>query len=70
MWAFLTECVVKIIGMGLIFDKRAYLTDAWNWLDFIVVVSSLLTKVPGMKNVSGLRTFRLFRPLKSLTKLP
>lgn len=55
--------------MGFLLDKRAYLSEAWNWLDFIVVMSSLLTKLPGMQNVSGLRTFRLFRPLRSLTTL-
>lgn len=70
VWAFLIECVLKIFAMGFFLDKHAYLTDAWNWLDFIVVASSLLTKIPGMENASGLRTFRLFRPLRSLNTLP
>ena len=50
--------------------NNSYLSEAWNWLDFIVVVTSLLEQLPGMNGVSGLRTFRLFRPLRSLTTMP
>lgn len=70
VWAFTIECVFKIIGMGFILDQGSYLRDAWNWLDFIVVFSSLLTEVPQMNSVSGMRTFRLMRPLRSLTTMP
>ena len=47
-WAFSIECVLKILGMGFILDPGSYLRDVWNWLDFIVVVSSLLTAIPQM----------------------
>ena len=50
--------------------QNAYLSEAWNWLDFIVVVTSLLENLPGMDGVRGLRTFRLFRPLRSLATMP
>ena len=50
--------------------SNSYLTEAWNWLDFIVVVTALLEFLPGMAGVSPLRTFRLFRPLRSLTTMP
>ena len=56
--------------MGFILGSNAYLSDAWNWLDFTVVVTSLLGELPSMQNMSGLRTFRLFRPLRSLTTMP
>ena len=69
-WAFSIECVLKILGMGFILDPGSYLRDAWNWLDFLVVVSSLLTAIPQMTTVSGMRTFRLMRPLRSLTTMP
>lgn len=69
-YAFTIECVLKILGMGFILDNGSYLRDAWNWLDFIVVVSSLLTAIPQMQSVSGMRTFRLMRPLRSLTTMP
>ena len=51
-------------------DKKTYLRDAWNWLDFIVVITSLLSLHPMLGNISALRTFRLFRPLRSITSLP
>jgi hypothetical protein len=70
IWSFFAECLLKIIGMGFIIGKGSYLRDAWNWLDFLVVVSSLLTEVPQMNSVSGMRTFRLMRPLRSLTTMP
>ena len=56
--------------MGFIIDKGSYLRDPWNWLDFMVVISSLLTEIPAMKSFSGMRTFRLMRPLRSLTTMP
>ena len=68
--AFTIECVLKVIGMGFILDEGSYLRDEWNWLDFIVVVSSLLTEIPQMKSVSSMRTFRLMRPLRTLTTMP
>ena len=55
--------------MGFIGGKGTYLSDAWNWLDFIVVITSLLSILPSFSNVSSIRTFRLFRPLRSLTSL-
>lgn len=35
---FTFECLFKIIGMGFICHKNAYLRDSWNWIDFVVVV--------------------------------
>ena len=69
-YIFLLEALFKIIAMGFLFGTNTYLTDAWNWLDFTVVVTSLLNELPSMRGVSGLRTFRLFRPLRSLTTMP
>lgn len=56
--------------MGFFFGKNAYLRESANWLDFVVVICSLLTEIPQLQSVSGLRTFRLMRPLRSLTALP
>jgi hypothetical protein len=67
---FTIEALAKILAMGFILEKGCYLRDAWNWLDFIVVITALMQALPGMNNVSGLRTFRLFRPLRSLSALP
>lgn len=69
-YIFLFECISKIIAQGFLLDNNTYLSDSWNLLDFFVVVTSLLDQLPAMKNVSGLRTFRLFRPLRSLQTMP
>ncbi len=66
---FTIEAVIRILADGLILGKKCYLADAWNWLDFIVVVTGLLSLVVSSGSVSGLRTFRLFRPLKSLSSM-
>jgi hypothetical protein len=56
--------------MGFILGHQSYLGDTWNWMDFGLVVTSLLDMIPQLKKVTGLRTFRLFRPLRSLAKMP
>lgn len=35
--AFTIELVVKVVAMGLV-GKGSYLSDRWNWLDFVVVI--------------------------------
>lgn len=32
------EMFLKIIGRGFALHKYAYLRNAWNWLDFLVVI--------------------------------
>ena len=67
---FTLEWAIRVVGTGLIIGKGTYLSDPWNWIDFVVVISGLLTAVPQVENISALRTFRLFRPLRSLSTLP
>ena len=62
--------MIHVIANGFIYGKETYLRNAWNWIDFIVVVSSLLSLHPALGNVSFLRAFRLFRPLRSVKELP
>lgn len=35
--------ILKILGLGFIFNKGAYLRDPWNILDFTIVMSAYLT---------------------------
>lgn len=70
MVCFLIEFMLKVCGMGFVLDQGSYLREPWNWLDFIVVVSSLLTEIPSLRSVSGMRTFRLLRPLRTLSSMP
>lgn len=67
--AFTIEMVLKIIAMGFI-GKGSYLADRWNWLDFIVVVIGYVSKLPKVDNLSALRTFRVLRPLRTLSAIP
>ena len=67
---FTIEMVVKMVAMGFFWDKGSYLRDPWNWLDFLVVVMGYVSMLPGVENVSSLRTFRILRPLKTMTTIP
>ncbi|KAK9816645.1 hypothetical protein WJX72_003272 [[Myrmecia] bisecta] len=52
-------------------QRCTYLRDAWNILDFLVTVSSLLALLPQINdNVMVLRTIRVLRPLRTISALP
>lgn len=40
--SFALEALLKIIASGFILERGCYLRDAWNWLDFIVVITAVL----------------------------
>ena len=58
--------------MGFIFHKNSYLRDAWNWLDFFIVIISVIGWLPFFDPgaLKALRTFRVLRPLRSINSLP
>ena len=69
------EMIIKIMGLGFFFGENAYLKDSWNVLDFVIVISSYLTLFgedensddsEGSLSLSGLRAFRVLRPLKTI----
>ena len=51
-------------------DNFTYLRDAWNWLDFSVIAMSYVTIAIDLGSFSALRTFRVFRALKSVAVIP
>ena len=51
-------------------NKFTYLRDAWNWLDFLVILMSYVTIAIDLGSFSALRTFRVFRALKSVAVIP
>jgi hypothetical protein len=60
----------KIFGLGFIYNKGSYLRDAWNILDFVIVVSGYATFMlgsGGSTNISALRSFRVLRPLRTIS---
>jgi hypothetical protein len=70
---FTFECAAKIISMGFVLHKKSYMRDVWNWLDFFVVMISVIGWIPGIESNSSLkslRTFRILRPLRSINSMP
>jgi len=65
------ECVLKVCAQGFFRHYNAYLRDTWNWIDFTVVLISVveLTPIEGA-NLKGLRTLRVLRPLRSINAFP
>ena len=69
---FFTEMMIKILAFGLFFGPEAYLKDSWNCLDFVVVLTSLITLLPSsnLPGVSGMRALRALRPLRTIKRIP
>lgn len=70
VFVFLGEAVLKIVAMGFLFGKNSYLTDVWNWLDFFVVVTGVLSMIAVGGNLSVIRTVRILRPLRTINTIP
>lgn len=39
---YTVEMIFKIVGLGFLFNKGAYIRDPWNILDFVIVMSAYL----------------------------
>lgn len=63
------EMILKICGRGFLFNKGAYLWDAWNILDFVIVLSGYfeLMNFGSGVNIGVLRSFRVLRPLRTIS---
>ena len=61
---------LKLPSCNFVSSGNSYMRDPWNWLDFSVVVVSLMAYIPGVSGLSVLRTFRVLRPLRALTTVP
>jgi hypothetical protein len=61
--------LVKLIAMGFLFNRGAYLRDPWNWLDFIVVVTGVLDMTGVVATASFLKLFRILRPLRAVIRI-
>ena len=69
---FTVEAVVKIVAWGFLFHPGAYLRSPWNILDFVVVISGLVTILTEDlgANLRILRAIRVLRPLKLVAGIP
>mmetsp|Transcript_86137 Transcript_86137/g.223875 ORF Transcript_86137/g.223875 Transcript_86137/m.223875 type:complete len:1894 (+) Transcript_86137:58-5739(+) len=68
---FIFEMLVKLVAFPLFWGEGAYLHDAWNWLDGIVVLVSIITTIfpKGPSFLKTLRILRAFRPLRVIKRM-
>ena len=71
---FCLEMILNIITMGFMLHPGSYLRNPWNILDFVVVVTGILSlpQLSIMKggSVKALRAMRVLRPLKLVSGVP
>ncbi|NXV79481.1 SCN5A protein, partial [Atlantisia rogersi] len=74
-YIFLLEMLLKWVAYGL----YSYFTNAWCWLDFIIVCVSIIFRLSFILNfdifykkdyiaLKSLRTLRALRPLRALSR--
>ena len=59
---FIAEMVLKMIANKFF----GYFKNGWNWFDFIIILTSVLSGVAVFSSFRVLRVFRVFRSLKGL----
>ncbi|XP_034517659.1 sodium channel protein type 10 subunit alpha isoform X1 [Ailuropoda melanoleuca] len=64
------EALIKILARGFCLNEFAYLRDPWNWLDFSVITLAYIGEATDLRGISGLRTFRVLRALKTVSVIP
>eukprot|EP00798_Chlamydomonas_sp_ICE-L_P013416 gene13416-19269_t len=65
---FTVEMILKMIGLGLSMEQGSYFRSGWNCMDFFIVITGYLAFGP-LGNYTALRALRVFRPLRTVTKL-
>jgi len=63
---FIFEFILKSISLGFAMDKGTYLRDAWNILDFVIILFSFVDLVTTGTSLSIIKVFRLLRALRPL----
>ncbi|XP_012501388.1 PREDICTED: sodium channel protein type 10 subunit alpha isoform X3 [Propithecus coquereli] len=64
------EALLKILARGFCLNEFTYLRDPWNWLDFSVITLAYVGAATDLRGISGLRTFRVLRALKTVSVIP
>ncbi|NIG58949.1 sodium channel protein typesubunit alpha-like [Pontoporia blainvillei] len=64
------EALIKILARGFCLNEFTYLRDPWNWLDFSVITLAYVSEAIDLRGISGLRTFRVLRALKTVSVIP
>ena len=70
---FTIEMVLKMVAFGIFFhvepDEAAYLRSPWSILDFIIVITSWLSFLPALKEVSFMKLLRVLKPLRTINQV-
>ena len=69
---FTFEAILKIIAFGFVLNgKNSYLRSGWNVLDFIIVVSALISMAfnTDLEFFKALRILRVLRPLRLIKRV-
>lgn len=65
------EMILKIIAMGFFMRAHSYLRDAWNILDFFVVILGWLAIIfENSGDISAIKVIRILRPLRTINQIP
>ena len=71
---FCLEMTFKVCAMGMWVNKHSYLRNAWNVLDFTIVIVSVVSLALGgssqLKALRSLRALRALRPLRVVSRYP
>ena len=75
---FIIEAVLKIITSGFICGRRTYLRQAWNVIDFVIVLAAVIQiglsvfnlQDGSLGGLKSLRILRVLRPLKAVKSMP
>ncbi|KXZ52368.1 hypothetical protein GPECTOR_9g412 [Gonium pectorale] len=65
---FTVEALLKIVSMGFALAPGTYLRDGWNVVDFMVVALGYID-IFTAGNLTALRTVRVLRPLRAITRV-
>ena len=67
----ITRKVPVVVSLGFIFNKGSYLRDSWNILDFVIISSGYVGMILAGSgvNLSVLRSFRVIRPLRTISSI-
>ncbi|XP_021933650.1 sodium channel protein para isoform X5 [Zootermopsis nevadensis] len=62
---FFIEMLIKWLALGF----KMYFTNAWCWLDFVIVMVSLINFVASLVGAGGIQAFKTMRTLRALRPL-
>uniref|UniRef100_A0A674P6F4 Voltage-dependent P/Q-type calcium channel subunit alpha-1A n=1 Tax=Takifugu rubripes TaxID=31033 RepID=A0A674P6F4_TAKRU len=67
---FCFESGIKILALGFALHKGSYLRNGWNVMDFVVVLTGILSTAGSQFDLRTLRAVRVLRPLKLVSGIP